>query len=359
VSIADQAALAIDRARVFDYLSNVLASIASGVVTVDPGGTIITFNRSASAIFGLPAEQAIGRDYAEVFGLLAGSRLPEMIRHVHETGEPVLGYEARADVPGRGEVVLLANIARVTGEAGERLGVVMVLEDRTHERRMQRFIAPSVVEHVLAAHASPRLGGELRTITVLFGDVQGYTTLSERLAPEGLLDLLNAHLSLAASTIMDARYRGTLDKYIGDAVMGLFNTPETQPEHAWQAVCASWAMQTRLHAFRESLPPEQHLRFRVGVNTGEAVVGHVGTEDLMNFTAVGDAVNVAKRLQESARPGQVVISAATLQALTDEQRARLQVREVGPLALKGRVAEVVAYEVLGIDEATDVTDRID
>ena len=348
VGIANQAALAIDNARVFDYLANVLASIASGVVTVDAQGTITTFNRAATIIFGLPAEQAIGQPYTSVFGLLAGSGVPQLVARVHEHGEVVLGHETRAAVQGRGEIVLLLNAGRITAETGERLGIVMVLEDVTQRRRMERYIAPARVEHIITA-ASPHLGGDLRDVTILFGDVQGYTALSEKLDPQALIQLLNAHLALAASTIMEPRHSGTLDKYMGDAVMGMFNAPVVQLDHAWRAVCAAWAMQIRLRAFQQTLPPEHHLRFRVGVNTGSAVVGNIGSENLMNYTAIGDAVNVAKRLQEHARPGQVVFSEATYTAIAPEQRRRLHVRPLAFVALKGRSDGVPAYELLHLD----------
>lgn len=346
VNLANQAAVAIDNARLFGYMANVLASIASGVVTTDVQDTITTFNRAAARIFGIPPEQAIGRPYAEVFGLLAGSPVPQLFAQVHDTGAAVLGHEALAMVPGRGEVTLLLNIARVVAETGERLGLVVVVEDITQQRRLARYIAPTVVEHVIAGAAPLHLGGELREISVLFGDVQGYTTLSEGLSPEALIDLLNMHLSLASNAIMDTRYEGTLDKFIGDAVMGLFNTPGSQADHAWRAVGAAWAMQHRLQTFQRTLPPERHLRFRVGVHTGQAVVGHIGTENLMNFTAIGDAVNVAKRLQESARPGQVVLSEDTYRAIAPDLRTRLSVRPLGFITLKGRATPVPAYELL-------------
>jgi adenylate cyclase len=132
--------------------------------------------------------------------------------------------------------------------------------------------------------------------------------------------------------------------------MGLFNTPATQTDHAWRAVCAAWTKQSRLRAFQQTQPPDRHLRFRVGVHTGPAVVGNIGTENLMNYTAIGDAVNVAKRLQESARPGQIVISEATYAAIPLPLRERLTVRPLGFIALKGRAAEVPAYELLNVDE---------
>ncbi|HMA33664.1 MAG TPA: GAF domain-containing protein, partial [Chloroflexia bacterium] len=212
VNLANQAAVAIDNARLFGYMANVLASIASGVVTTDVQGVITTFNRAAASIFGIPADQAIGRPYGEVFGLLANSPLPLLFTQVQNTGEAVLGHEDKVFVPGRGEVVLLLNVTRVVAQTGERVGVVVVMEDMTQERRLERYIAPNVVEHVISGSAALKLGGDLLEISVLFGDVQGYTTLSEKMSPVELIDLLNAHLSLAGSTIMDPQYEGTLDK---------------------------------------------------------------------------------------------------------------------------------------------------
>lgn len=350
VNVANQAAIAIDNARVFDYLTNVLASIASGVVTITTQGAITTFNRAAATIFGQQAERVIGQPYDVVFGLQPGSAIQQLVDQVRQDGPAVLGSEVRVQVPGRGDVVLLLSVAPVTAETGAMLGIAIVMEDLTHRRRIERFIAPTVVQQLITAAAAPRPGGELREITVLFGDIQGYTTVSEGLAPEELLNLLNMHLALAASAIMDERYAGTLDKYMGDAVMGLFNTPAAQADHAWRAVRAAWAMQTRLRVFHQQLPAEQHLRFRVGVHTGSAVVGNVGTENLLNFTAVGDAVNVAKRLQESARVGQIVISESTYRAIAPELREQIHVRPLAFVALKGRMAEVPAYELLSIEE---------
>ncbi len=347
-SIANQAALAIDNARVFGYLANVLASIASGVLTIDPDGTITTCNQSAATIFGVQAAEVLNQPYAEAFGSLASTTLPALIEQVLGGGPPVLLHEAAVLLPRRGEAVLLLSVTRVTGATGEPVGIVMVMEDVTQERRLQRFVAPTVVEQLRVATESPQLGGELREITVLFGDVQGYTMLAEQMPPEALLNLLNAHLSLAATTIMAPEHGGTLDKYIGDAVMGLFNTPNDQADHAWRAVQAAWAMQQRLRVFQQTLPPEHHMRFRIGVNTGPAVVGHIGSENLMNFTAIGDAVNVAKRLQELARTGQIMLSEATYTALDPALRPRLTVRPLGFIALKGRAAEVPAYELLDL-----------
>ncbi|HEX6608827.1 MAG TPA: GAF domain-containing protein, partial [Chloroflexia bacterium] len=128
VNLANQAAVAIDNARLYGYMANVLASIASGVVTTDEYGIIRTYNRAAAGIFAIQPEQAIGQSYRDVFGLLANSPVPALFTQVQESGEPVLGHEARAVVPGRGEVVLLLNVARVVAETGEKLGVVVVIE---------------------------------------------------------------------------------------------------------------------------------------------------------------------------------------------------------------------------------------
>src|SRR5207247_884489 len=149
-----------------------------------------------------------------------------------------------------------------------------------------------------------QLGGQRREITVLFADLDGFTTLSEKVPPEQLLELLNACLGVATDAILE--YGGTIDKYMGDAVMALFNAPQEQPDHAWRAMRAAVSMQRRVRALTAEW--EHKMIFAIGVHSGEAVVGNIGSSSLRNFTAIGDTVNLAKRIQESAAPGQILVS---------------------------------------------------
>ncbi len=184
------------------------------------------------------------------------------------------------------------------------------------------------------------LGGMRQEISILFADLRGYTTYSEQAAPEQVVELLNQYFRIAADVIL-AR-EGTLDKFLGDAVMAIFNAPQPQPDHPYRAVEAALALRQAVEEWNA-----QHsngLLFGIGVNLGEAVVGNVGAALAMNYTAIGDAVNLAKRLQERAAPGQILI--------TDSVAARLgnQIRTtpLGAVQVKGRQQPVVVYELLGL-----------
>jgi class 3 adenylate cyclase len=136
-----------------------------------------------------------------------------------------------------------------------------------------------------------------------------------------------------------------VDKYIGDEIMALFNTPLLELEdHAWQAVRMAWTLQQAVRAYHEYVPPEEQLSLGIGICTGEVVVGNVGTEERMEYTAIGDAVNLAKRLQDTARPGQILISHETWQRVQDWVR----VKALAPIQVKGRQAFTRIYEVTGL-----------
>lgn len=205
----------------------------------------------------------------------------------------------------------------------------------------ERYVAPSVVDRVLQNPDLMRLGGQRREISVFFADVRGFTTFSEQAEPEGVLTLLNEYFKLATNIIFSRE--GTLDKFQGDAVMAFFNAPEDQPDHAYRAADAAMALQRAVAERNLSLDGEA-LTFGVGVHLGEVVVGNVGTDRAMNYTAIGDTVNVAKRLQERALPGQVLITAQIYDCIYN----RVEAKSVGDLTIKGRREPVQVFELLAL-----------
>ena len=186
-------------------------------------------------------------------------------------------------------------------------------------------------------HAAP----SRREISVLFADLRGYTSFAEQAPPEEVVALLNEYFSLAMDVIFSRE--GTLDKFLGDGVMVFFNAPEEQPDHAYRAVDAALTLQ-RMVAEHNAGISNLGLSFRIGVHLGEAIVGNVGARQAMNYTAIGDTVNVAKRLQEHAEAGQVLVSAAVVQRLGE----RVEAEPVGPVAIKGRQQPVEAYRLLAL-----------
>jgi len=203
----------------------------------------------------------------------------------------------------------------------------------------ERFVAAPIVQQMLQHPADVKLGGKLQEITVLFADLEGFTSLSEQTDPEMLLSVLNQYHSLIVKIIQ--RYNGTIDKFIGDCVMALYNTPVEQPDHISNAVKSALHIQDDLHWFHSKLEKEYRLKINFGIHTGVAVVGNVGTTELMDYTAVGDTVNIAARLQGMADGGQILISEAVYNAAEDIVFGRLR----GPIAVKGRQNAVIIYEI--------------
>ena len=203
----------------------------------------------------------------------------------------------------------------------------------------ERFVAAPIVQQMLQHPADVKLGGKLQEITVLFADLEGFTSLSERTDPEMLLSILNQYHSLIVKIIQ--RYNGTIDKFIGDCVMALYNTPVEQIDHTNNAVKSALHIQDELHWFHSKLDAEYRLKINFGIHTGVAVVGNVGTTELMDYTAVGDTVNIAARLQGMADGGQILISEAVYRAAEDIVFGRLR----GPVPVKGRQNAVIVYEI--------------
>jgi len=177
----------------------------------------------------------------------------------------------------------------------------------------------------------------------MFVDIRGYTAFSEAAPPEKVVEMLNDYLSLAANVIMS--YGGTLDKYLGDGLMAMFNAPEEQPDHTRRAVEAALDLQqamTELETQRQD-----GMSFGIGIGVGEAVVGYIGTDIAMNYTAVGDVVNVTKRLQEHAQPGQILMD----EELVSRLQGAIQAHALGELKLKGRQKHERVYELQALIQA--------
>jgi adenylate cyclase len=210
------------------------------------------------------------------------------------------------------------------------------------KRAFSRYVAREVVEEILKDPEHLILSGERREVTVLFCDMRGFTPLSERLSPEDVVLLLNDFYTLTIETTF--KHDGTLDKFMGDAVMAIFGAPIRHADHSARAVRTAIDMREGMVALNERRQREgkEPIGIGIGVSAGEAVAGTVGTEDRMEYTVVGDSVNLAARLQASAGVGQILISERTWQHVRDVVEAR----PLGPLRVKGKEEEVNVYEVL-------------
>jgi adenylate cyclase len=361
-AFSNQAAVAIENARLYEsvrrsldevselknLMDNIFASLASGVITADLEDRITQCNRATRLILDYNGDELVGKCLEEVLPPFA----PELSRHlesVRRKEQPLVGLEMTRSLPQRGPVTLSLNLSPLKDGSNQTQGVAIVIDDLTEKKRLeaQRRLFGRMVSSELIEQLDPdklQLGGKRTEITALFADVEGFTSFSEGIDPERLVSVLNQYLSVAANAILENI--GTIDKFMGDAVMAWFNAPVPQVDHTLRAVRSALQIQHAVRDLQTSLPPEFHLFFRVGIHVGEAVLGLVGTQAHMNYTAVGDAVNTAKRIQEHAQPGHILISAQGYRQVAGQVIAR----PVGPLSVKGKRQPVEVYELLGIKD---------
>jgi PAS domain S-box-containing protein len=359
VAFANQAAVAIENARLFEnvkrsldevtrlknLLDNVFDSINSGVITTDVTDQVTLCNRAAEAILNVSAKQALGGRYDVVLPPFDG-KLGRMLSEV-KTSDRVESYEVNPTLPGRGLVDLSLSLSPLKDSNRTTQGVAIVLDDLTEKKRLrgkfelfQRMVSPAVIEKL-----NPnviKLGGDRQLVTCLFADIRGFTNFSEQLDPVVLLDILNRYLGAAADAVL--LHEGTLDKFLGDAVMAIFNAPVHQEDHTMRAVRAALNMRYDIMALHEVMEPQYRLSFGIAINVGEAVVGLVGTKMRLDYTAIGDTINTAKRIQENAKAGQVLLSEAAYQQVKNA----IVVNALEPMKVKGRVQPVQVYELLDL-----------
>ncbi|NUM48804.1 MAG: GAF domain-containing protein [Anaerolineales bacterium] len=359
-AFANQAAIAIENARLFEsvrrtlaevtelknLMDNVFASIVSGVITADVEDKITLCNLAASHILGHDIVGLIGKPLNDLLPPIAGD-LSTHIASARSNGLHVVGQEYRVAMPNRGDLDLSLNISPLKDATDSTQGVAIVLDDLTEKKRLEaqrrlfeRMVSPAIIK-VLDPNQL-QLGGKRGEITTIFADVRGFTSYSERLAPEVLLSVLNQYLAAAADAVL--ANDGTIDKFMGDAIMAWFNAPLPQADHTLRAVKSALAIRDALARLHAELPPESHLSFGVGIHFGEAVLGLVGTEKRLEYTAIGDSVNTAKRIQENSAAGQILMSAPAYAFVKDQ----VIVRPVEPIHAKGKREPVPVFEVMGL-----------
>ncbi len=327
----------------------------SAIVAMDDQGRIVAMNASAEALLGTTVAETTGRAYTDVFGPSLADRLVPLFLRVSRTGRAREPQLVEATLPGGRRATLRANAGPLLDADGKFVGIMFAADDQSEavnatrsaeehagkERHLRdaldRYVGPELASVIDARPSFLDLGGRRQIVSVLHADVRGYSTVAEQLEPERVMGLLLKYHGAAVEAL---RSEGaTVDRFIGDAVLALWNAPSTQAEHARLAVRGGLA----LLAAAASVGSE--LRYGVGVHTGPAVVGNLGSDQLMNYTAVGDTVNIAARLQSGAGAGDLVCSSVTLAAAG----AGIRSTALGALAVKGRSATVDAHRVTGMD----------
>ena len=356
-----QVSIALENAKLFDdvqtmknYNESMLESMSNGVITMDDEGVIVTCNTAGLHILKVDESAIIGASAKDFF---AGAKawILEKIDTVNESQEQEIFMDADVEVPGDEEddpaETVSANITILPlvneTDQQKKLGALLMIEDISSEKRMKstmsRYMDPGIAEQILAAGENV-MGGTESVCTVLFSDVRSFTTLTEKLGPQGTVSLLNEYFTLMVDCIQAED--GVLDKFIGDAIMAAFGIPVDHGDDEDRAVRAALKMLVDLREWNDRREAEGQMRVEVGVglNTYFVVSGNIGSPKRMDYTLIGDGVSLAARLESACKQysAKLLISEFTYAKLKGTYRAR----EIDYVIVKGKTEPVGVVELL-------------
>lgn len=358
-AFADQAAIAIENARLFenvraslaeitsikDFMANIFASIASGVIAIDGADTITTMNAAAAQMLSILREGSVGKSlWAVMPSLYTGfDRVLAEVRAFNR--ERTVEFDT---VINDHLISLSIKLSPLQDTNQITQGLTLVLNDLTELKQqrdrislIQRYL-PQTLLNKFRNLEEPELGGVEREISVLFCDVRNFTTFSEKLDPQVLMETINQYLAVSSDAIN--LFEGIIDKYMGDAVVGLYNTQlNPQQDHAIHAVRAAMTMVQDVLDLHDRISADHRLQYGIGVHTGVAILGNVGSPTRKEFTVIGESLQIAKLLQENAKGGEVLISQPTYDLVKDVIAAE----PVTPHKTKSDVQLPPIYRVIG------------
>lgn len=364
IAFANTAAVAIANARMYtrtqyilaeitrvkELMDNVFSSIGSGIIATDAENVIRTFNRAASEILARPIESAIGESAIAVLQS-ASVQLSDQLTAVRERDERQT-LETELEPLNGGRIAVNLTMTPLKDANDVTQGVTMVLDDITAQRdqeqiitMMKTYLPPEMVDNIHDI-ANLALGGERREVTCLFADVRPLVTLTD-VPPSEKLNIINQYQAVATDCIHNVG--GIIDKYMGNEVMALFNTQlNPQENHAQKALeCALLMRDEFLKLYdRLGINPEPHY-YIIGMNTGDATLGNVGSFNRREFTAIGDTINSAKRIEENAVRGSITVPQSTYDHVLayNDGSSPYEFREREPIQAKGKTLKLRAYEV--------------
>ncbi|WP_088892747.1 adenylate/guanylate cyclase domain-containing protein [Leptolyngbya ohadii] len=386
-----QAGVALENAQLFQsvmqekqYQKDILQSLSDAVISTNTQGEIVTINEAALRLLGClpPGQNAAETDQERqnrerqaqriwqqrLVGQLVWNVVP--IDHLQFRLQDSLTYGAKHYVPEQTlrlsdsalwqqyeqelrqqptERSINLTVNPLTNPEGEVRGGLVVLEDISQEKRMKatmyRYMTPSVAERVMMLGENALMGGERKDVTILFSDIRGYTSLTEKMEAPEVVSLLNHYFETMVEAVFN--YEGTLDKFIGDALMAVFGAPLPIESHAWKSVQSALDMRRRLAEFNHDRLAVGHqpLRIGIGISSGEVVSGSIGSQRLMNYTVIGDGVDVSSRLEGITKEYgcDIILSEYTYRLCSD----KIWARELDRIRVKGKTRPVLIYELLG------------
>jgi len=352
-SLAAQAASAIENARLFEevvatrnYNESILRSLSNGVISFDEHLAVAKTNQAAEQVIGLPNDKLGGRPVDEVFGGDNAWIGQAVRRVVADKGRDVTYDTSLVDAQGNRRSVNMT-VEPLTDSRDRAIGALAVLEDITKEKRlrgtMARYLSKHAVDQLMEAGADA-LGGTTQRVSILFTDIRSFTDITERIGARHTVRMLNEYFGEMVDVI--EQHEGVLDKFIGDAIMALYGVPFPEASDADRALATAGGMMDALQHLnvRRASRGERPLACGVGINTGEVVLGNIGSPKRMDYTVIGDGVNLAARLEAATKTYgvSILVSEFTLEQLAD----RHGLREVDAVRVKGKKKPVRIFESL-------------
>jgi adenylate cyclase len=359
-----QAGVALQNAKLFAEVKqqeqrqkDMLHALTNGVISTDQKGNIVATNPSAKQLLGVSdADLAEGKSLRELIKLEKGnfakwfdvalSPTDDKDRQQYYPDQVLIALEGEQQ-----SINLSINSMTDATDPSKVNGALVVMEDISSAKQvknlMYRYMTPEVAEALLAS-GDTGLGGTRKNVSVLFSDIRSYTTLTEKLQAEEVVVMLNKYFEVMVDVVF--KYGGTLDKYIGDALMAVFGSPAPLEDHAWCAMQTAVEMREKLSEFNDDRIANGELPIGIGmgIHSDEVVSGNIGSSKRMELTSIGDGVNLASRLEGASKQygTDLIISDNTYK----EYKERLYVRELDFITVKGKSEPVIVYELVGIRE---------
>lgn len=345
------------------YQKSIFSSMTNLLITTDENDRIEYFNREAEESLHLTEEQ-LGQDIQKVFEKAIGKKILNSFHKVRDTGQELLGLEGIYKRPqDNKDMDFSLNISPLRGIRGKHRGLTLLFTDQSKERQLKdsaevakedrrvikdmfaRYLSNDIVQNLVNSPELVKPGGGTKHATVFFADIRGYTSFSEDKTPEYIIDVLNEYFTEAVEIII--KYGGYIDKFIGDCIMAAWGVPMVnEQEDAIKAVSCAVEIQNLVKSTKRNFfhGKAEHLAVGFGMHTGDLVAGNLGSTRRMDYTVIGDTVNLAARLEGVSEAGEIIITDDTRQFLDDrfilEKRAAVKV--------KGKIKPIKIYNVAGM-----------
>jgi len=342
------------------YQENVFSSMTNLLVTTDATGNIHYFNRVAAERLGLDAS-CLGGPLDSFFSSSLSRKILNAIRKSDREGRELLGLKGIMKRE-ESDMDFALNVSPLRGKRGGKEGLTLLFTDQTRERQLQeqmeeiveerraikdmfaRYLSNDIVQSLMERPQLVKPGGDKKTATIFFADIRGYTSFSESKDPEYIIDVLNDYFSQAVEIVI--RYRGYIDKFIGDCIMAAWGVPiYSEEEDAKAAVGCAVEIQDLVRSQKRSFftGEASHLKVGIGMHTGPLIAGNLGSSRRMDYSVIGDTVNVAARLEGVAGPEEVIITQDTRELIGDT----FKVKELKPVKVKGKSEPLHIFNVVG------------